>query len=152
MNKLKGNIKIFKNDKIIKNGFTLIELLIVVSIIGLLAGITITVINPNRQRNIAQESVNKQTMNKLAQGIEASYIATNSVQYPEQLFDNNTPLPLLQISQSDIPENLVYKTNYEKTEFCLCLPSLVKENNFLWFNSSSDKLQELTLTCESACE
>jgi prepilin-type N-terminal cleavage/methylation domain-containing protein len=61
-------------NKIYKKGFTLIELLIVVSILGILAGLTINVINPTRQRNVAEDGVRRANMEKVAQSLE-SFVA-----------------------------------------------------------------------------
>lgn len=55
-------------------GFTLIELLIVVSIIGILSGVLLTVVNPTKQQQIAQDGVRRSNIEKLAQAIE-SYCA-----------------------------------------------------------------------------
>lgn len=52
-------------------GFTLIELLIVVSIIGILTGVTVSVINVTRSQNIAKDAVRASTLEKLVQGLEA---------------------------------------------------------------------------------
>lgn len=46
------------------SGFTLIELLIVIVIIGILAGILLTVIDPARQQRKAKESVLRATVEK----------------------------------------------------------------------------------------
>jgi len=46
------------------SGFTLIELLIVIVIIGILAGVLITVINPARQQTRARETVLRSTVEK----------------------------------------------------------------------------------------
>ena len=54
-----------------RKGFTLIELLIVVSLLGILAGLTVTVINPTRQRNVAEDGVRRTNMEKVAQSIES---------------------------------------------------------------------------------
>ena len=54
-----------------KLGFTLIELLLVVSIIGVLSGVLLTVINPTRQNQYAQDGVRRANIEKLAQAIEA---------------------------------------------------------------------------------
>jgi prepilin-type N-terminal cleavage/methylation domain-containing protein len=54
-----------------RKGFTLIELLIVVSILGILAGLTINVINPTRQRNVAEDGVRRANMEKVSQALES---------------------------------------------------------------------------------
>jgi len=61
-------------------GFTLIELLIVVSIIGILSAVLISVLNPNRQRNRAGEVVNGESIRKVAVAVEA-YTSING-SYP----------------------------------------------------------------------
>lgn len=141
-------INIYKNNK----AFTLVELLIVITIIGVLAGITVSIINPQRQQRIAQEAINKQAMLKISEGVQAYYIATNSIDYPDELFKNGNSLPLLQLEEADLPDGMIYKLNNSRDQFCLCLKSLVKENTYLWFNSSTDKLIESTNTCDRTCD
>ena len=60
-----------------KKGFTIIELLIVISIIGILAGVIMTVINPETQRDRARDAVKMETLRKLVQPLE-SYTATQN--------------------------------------------------------------------------
>lgn len=54
-----------------KKGFTIIELLIVVSILGILSGITLTVIDTGKQRARAEDAVKRSNIEKLAQAIQA---------------------------------------------------------------------------------
>ncbi|MEK7595824.1 MAG: prepilin-type N-terminal cleavage/methylation domain-containing protein [Patescibacteria group bacterium] len=61
----------FKSQK----GFTLIELLIVIVIIGILAGIVITILNPARQQARARDGVIVATMNKIAADVKAQAAA-----------------------------------------------------------------------------
>ncbi len=63
-----------------KNGFTLIELLIVVSVIGVLSGILLNVINIEKTRGKARDGVRLATMSKLVQALEAYAIAESG--YP----------------------------------------------------------------------
>lgn len=58
-----------------KRGFTLIELLIVIVVIGILAGITVAVINPTAQQNKARDGNIKSALNKLNMEVK-SYIAS----------------------------------------------------------------------------
>lgn len=58
-------------NKLTQKGFTLIELLIVIVIIGVLAAIIITVLNPARQRDRARDSVVIATMDKVSAEIQA---------------------------------------------------------------------------------
>lgn len=54
-----------------KPGFTLVELLIVIALIGVLAAGLITVINPARQRQKANEGVARSNLAKICQAIVA---------------------------------------------------------------------------------
>ena len=58
-----------------REGFTLVELLIVITLIGVLSGVVLVVIKPSHFRNRAEDSVRKSTLEKVAQGIEAYYVA-----------------------------------------------------------------------------
>jgi prepilin-type N-terminal cleavage/methylation domain-containing protein len=62
--------RILKNRK----GFTLIELLIVIVIIGILAGVAISIIDPKKQQDRAQDATTKATMDKVGIVTE-SYIS-----------------------------------------------------------------------------
>lgn len=57
--------------KTIQKGFTLIELLIVVGIISILAGVTLSVINVEGQRNRAEDSIRLANVEKLVLGLKA---------------------------------------------------------------------------------
>jgi len=61
-----------KNQK----GFTLIELLIVIVIIGILAGVSLSVINPAKQQRKANEAVLKANTDKLCMAMYACVSAT----------------------------------------------------------------------------
>ena len=54
----------FKITSVVSKGFTLIELLIVIVIIGILAGILLTVIDPARQQTKARETVLRSSVEK----------------------------------------------------------------------------------------
>lgn len=54
-----------------QKGFTLIELLIVIVIIGILAGIVITILNPVKQQNRARDGVIVATMNKISADVKS---------------------------------------------------------------------------------
>ncbi|MFH1565775.1 MAG: prepilin-type N-terminal cleavage/methylation domain-containing protein [bacterium] len=62
-------------------GFTLVELLIVISIIGILAGVAIAVLNPNKIRGKARDGVRKNDMAVIKGAIE-NYYAENNI-YPD---------------------------------------------------------------------
>jgi prepilin-type N-terminal cleavage/methylation domain-containing protein len=63
-----------------QQGFTLVELLVVISLVGILAGVTISIINPVKQRKVAEDGVKQSNLQKFALGIEA-YGNANS-KYP----------------------------------------------------------------------
>jgi len=60
-----------------KEAFTLVELLIVVSIIGILAGVAIAVINPNKVRGRARDGVRKNDIAVIKGAIENYYSEHN---------------------------------------------------------------------------
>lgn len=140
----------------IKSGFTLVELLLGISILGILSGITLGIINPERQRNIAKDSVNKSTLLKLAESIEAYKLASDSSSYPLDIFAGGTSLAMVQIKSSDTAANTVYKVggippSWDTSKFCLCIPSLVNTSKYFWYKSSTTKIEELTESCNVEC-
>lgn len=54
-------------------GFTLVELLVVISLVGILASVTVALINPVKQRRVAMDGVKMSNLQKLAQAIEAYF-------------------------------------------------------------------------------
>jgi len=53
------------------SGFTLIEVLMVIALIGILAGVVISVINPTKTQSIARDGIRKENLAKLASAVEA---------------------------------------------------------------------------------
>lgn len=76
---------IFNNNR----GFTLVELLVVISIISILAGVTLSIINPKKQRSVAEDGVRQSNLEKYALGIEA-YANANG-DYPPDADLNGEP-------------------------------------------------------------
>jgi len=72
-------------------GFTLVELLVVISLIGILAGVMISTINPVKQRKIAEDGVKMANLQKYALGIEAYGNASSS--YPAAITLNADNVP-----------------------------------------------------------
>lgn len=73
-------------EKDIPNGFTLIELLLVVGVIGVLAGVSISIINVSKQKTSARDSIRLANLEKLISGIESYGSAEGT--YPS---DTDTP-------------------------------------------------------------
>lgn len=80
-----------------KSAFTLIELLIVIVIIGILSGVVLVVINPQRIINRAKDSQIKGAMRKMAMILSAEYNSTGrpapSLSAFGQLSRITTPCP-----------------------------------------------------------
>lgn len=74
------------------SGFTMIELLIVIVLIATLAGISLMVINPQRQKDTALDGVRQANMSKLAEvteayfAVEGLYPTTADVSNPSSAF------------------------------------------------------------------
>lgn len=56
-----------------ESAFTLIELMLVVSVIGILSGISISLINRSQQQNRARDAVNLASLTKVVSAIESYY-------------------------------------------------------------------------------
>lgn len=147
-----------KSNKItnkFNHGFTMVELLLVVSIIGILSGAMVTLIDPIRQKNISQDAVNKGNMLKLAESIEAYYIAAGLSQYPPLADLTNENVPTVtkgswtQLSQ----QGIVYTTSTSQDNFCLCIPSKKDSSKYFLYKSSSEAktLEELVGSCPTTC-
>ena len=70
-------------------GFTLIELLIVILVMGVLAGVVISVIDPIEKENIAKDGAIKQNLNEVYIGLESFRTAEGF--YPDD-GSNDSPL------------------------------------------------------------
>ena len=73
-----------------KKGFTLVELLIVISILGILAAFTMSIMNTRQQKARAEDSVRQATVSKLGQIIDAFYVAEGF--YPGSVYPSGNPL------------------------------------------------------------
>jgi len=52
-------------------GFTLVELLVVISVVLILSGVLIAIINPKVQRDKAEDTIQQSNLEKLATGVES---------------------------------------------------------------------------------
>lgn len=66
--------------KINKKGFTLVELMLVVVLLGILASVTLTIINPQRMRERARDSTRITDLNKIRTALELRFADVRS--YP----------------------------------------------------------------------
>ena len=106
-------------------GFTLIELLIVVSIIGILSGIGVVLINQKQQVARANDAVSRSSIEKIIQGIESYYYAEGS--YPTANADGGDPLannPDLKVYLQSWPTGFVYRYDSATNDFAV----IIKEN------------------------
>jgi prepilin-type N-terminal cleavage/methylation domain-containing protein len=156
-----------KNKKICpQNAFTLIELLLVVAVVGTVAGIGISIINPTSQRKTAEDSVKRQNIKEISEGIETFYVVERH--YPEK----NSMLPtgnpcvmaadwqLLRsyISCKSVEDNNWYGSEYiynvspntditlnDEKEFCIHVP-LSTSTNYIKYCSSWKEIRECSPT------
>lgn len=114
------------------SGFTLVELLLVVTLIGILAGVTISVINPKRQQDFASDGVRKSNVEKLVQAIE-SYCSTEpTCPAVGDLNDSNSTLRKVYLNQappSGPTETYTYAVS--GTDFILYV-SLASDTSRYW--------------------
>ena len=125
-------------------GFTLIELLIVISIIGLLAGVVIAIINPTRQRNRAAEVVNAEAVRKVGSAVEA-FTSANGV-YPATADCDSVDLCGGYLSSW--PAGVTY-TYVDSTHYYIKIASLLATNSsYICYKSDTGKVYK---DCDSSC-
>lgn len=117
-------------------GFTLIELLIVISIIGILAGVVIGVIDPQRQRAIASDAVTQSTMNKFIEGIEAYYSANST--YPTADAINTGTVSFINTTVK--PSTLIYTSSADLSTFYLCHVTQEDSAKYFVYDSTVSQL------------
>lgn len=128
------------------NGVTIIELLLVISMIGILIGITVGIINPQRQRDVAEDGVLNANMVKVCAAIEAYYQGEGEM-YPAE-GDNNNPLHASAATSSiaavyikEWPLGFVYNTNMSQDEFSVHVQQS-GTTNFFKCNSTWKNVRE----------
>jgi prepilin-type N-terminal cleavage/methylation domain-containing protein len=72
-----------------RNGFTLVELLIAITVLTVIAGVAITIINPAGTRKNTEDAIKQTNIQKLVDGIEAYRLLVGK--YPVD--DNNDGVP-----------------------------------------------------------
>lgn len=113
------------------SAFTLIELLLVVGIIGILAGVMTTVINPTRQRLTAMDGVARSNLEKMVQSIEsycsaeascpttANYSDANSVLRKSYILAIPTDTPISYYYSAATSQYVLYVNKPSNTAKCL---------------------------------
>lgn len=101
-----------------KKGFTLIELLVVVAVIGILSAITLSVINVQRVRNRAQDSVRREALATLSGALER-YYSENNAYPPTGSINLLVPDYIRAIPTDPTGGSYSYGSNAGQT-FCVC--------------------------------
>ncbi|MCG2686004.1 type II secretion system GspH family protein [Candidatus Parcubacteria bacterium] len=100
----------------VKSGFTLIELLIVISIIGILAAVLISVIDPAGRQKRARDAIRKQHISQIGKLAEG-YFAENS-DYPTETELKAGYVKTWPDGTPSSGDDYVVQT-YTTTEFCV---------------------------------
>jgi len=135
--------------------FTLIELLIVVSIIGILASVLISVINYKQKKAIAEDAVKKSNIEKISESIE-SYYAMES-KYPEVdsglpkgLGDGTSAINTYINKWPGIAGQYVYQT--DGTSFAVYVESAENPGYYFKYSSVWEQIETCTkVTDVSSC-
>lgn len=132
-------------------GFTLVELLVVISLVGVLAGVTISIINPLKQRKIAEDNVKMSNLQKLALGIEAYNNANGAYPTTLEMRDNNNDgIPdgtRVQVFISRLPNNeptvgTIYSYYVSGDSFSVSVPKSDSSSNECYkYRSSWGKIK-----------
>lgn len=70
-------------------GFTLVELLIVITLIGILAAVTIVFIDPSEQQSIARDAARRAMVSQLSTAVNLYYSKNQSLPLPEKNWITN---------------------------------------------------------------
>lgn len=130
-------------------GFTLIELLIVISVIGVLAGVLTQVVNPKRQKAVAEDGVKRSKLESVAQALESYYVAEDSI--PKRGSSaNGSPLdtnvnPVITIYLKDWPGTDYYYVRTD-SDFAVYVALSTNTARYLKYSSTWSKIQECGAT------
>lgn len=113
------------------SGFTLIELLIVVVIIGIMSGILLVIIDPQKQRARAQDGVRVGNVSKLVQSIEAFRAGEGA--YPAAQLNLTDPSTRY---VQNWPADAAYTYVMTSNEFCISVPMATNINTYIRYQSA----------------
>ncbi len=144
-----------KTYKSCSKGFTLVELLVVISLVSILASVTISILNPVRQRNIAEDGVRQSNLQKYALGVEA-YANANG-KYPTLIEFNSYKEPTnpadLSIFISKIPDKeptdtaiYKYEGNSDGDKFGIAVPLASDSTKCYKYHSAVGKIRECVVS------
>lgn len=105
-----------------EKAFTLIELLIVITLIGILSAIIISIIDPEQKQNMARDGVNMSVINKVVLSTE-SFISSYNRVPNEKEFLHNLDINVRELFGSEC--SYVFEPDYE----CLFVTDGVTLNN-----------------------
>ena len=117
-------------------GFTIIELLMVITIIGIVSGVTLTTINVQRQREIAQDGVLRENLQKVSEAVESYRILEGT--YPESCSDvptNCSGNDALDELVDNWPADIEYVTDSDESEFAVYANSVIDDEKYYKYSS-----------------
>jgi prepilin-type N-terminal cleavage/methylation domain-containing protein len=141
-------MRLFFLNKRFDKSFTLVELLVVVSIIGILSGVLLTVVKPARQQQIAQDGVRRSNIEKLAQALEAYCAAEGNCPSRNDSADAASVARTVYIKVWPTDATYTYDNNganagaTNSTAFEVWVPTATNTARYLRYNSVWAKIQE----------
>ena len=131
-------------------GFTLIELLIVVSVIGILAGVLTAVINQVKARDRAQDGIRLSKIKTIAEAIETYRLIDTTRAYPTSTACSMTTTPKCQALVSDYINDFPSDFSYSISSgvFTLSVPN--SKSSYYVYDSSQAKVMDCTGTTYTA--
>lgn len=150
-------IKPFFNNR---HGFTLVELLIVISLVGILSGVALSIINPKKQRQVAEDGVRQSNLNKYALGIESYGNSVGKYPTESKMADANGDGKPDDIEVagfiSKIPNNeptvgvtYTYKVASDQSAFAVSVPEAGDSNACYKYQSDWGRVKEC-VPCDGA--
>ncbi|MBU0534754.1 prepilin-type N-terminal cleavage/methylation domain-containing protein [Patescibacteria group bacterium] len=143
-----------------EGGLTLIELMIVVLVLGVLSGISISVVNRGQQQGRAKDAVNLSSLTKAASAIESYYYGEGN--YPViTAADNGNPLLnstniSLDVYLKTWPDGFFYLYDSASGTFAVYVKRNVDGNFYKYISTDTviklcNKSNSQTTTVVSAC-